>query len=338
MQVFLIVDYVDGAPLNMLSLSQQPQDLRKYLFSQLIDIFAELRRLEFTTGGSLMPDPSGGLIPVVGRMFSIPINELQTSPAGQRASALPRLNSTSDFARYQLQIMRELFQLPTPELSRNDAQLEVFALEHLGQQLPKLIDPQEDDNTFVLSHTDMGCRNVLVDSDLNITGIIDWEWACVIPRQLFMPPSWISGIELDIVSFRMHNTTLSEFLQILQDKSQTSPRLCQLAREWNQERLQNEPALPLAHILQDHWCLITVYFVFLYQRFFVENYSTLVPTFFQGNRKQQSLALEVERRVKTSEEYAQYLKDKGLFVPSEEAIRDRELLEEIRRLREKLKL
>ena len=49
---------------------------------------------------------------------------------------------------------------------------------------------------FVLMHGDMSLHggNLLWDKDLNLRGVIDWEWSYTVPRQCFIPPVWLIGI------------------------------------------------------------------------------------------------------------------------------------------------
>lgn len=55
--------------------------------------------------------------------------------------------------------------------------MELFALDHLEQLIPALTAPERDSDCFVLSHSDLRPANIIVDDDLNIISIIDWEWA-----------------------------------------------------------------------------------------------------------------------------------------------------------------
>ena len=57
------MNYVPGQPLDVQSLAADTRERRDYFYSQLIDIFAQMRQLEFSSAGSLMPDPSGVIIP-----------------------------------------------------------------------------------------------------------------------------------------------------------------------------------------------------------------------------------------------------------------------------------
>src|SRR6187399_2739100 len=44
-----------------------------------------------------------------------------------------------------------------------------------------------DDCPFVLTKRNSQPTNVIVGDDLNIQGIVGWEWACTVPRNFFSP-------------------------------------------------------------------------------------------------------------------------------------------------------
>lgn len=83
----------------------------------------------------------------------------------------------------------------TPRIAEDEA----FCFRKIKVALPQSLDSALDNGPFLLSHTDLRETNIIVDDELNITGIIDWEWSAVIPRQLFMPPTWIAGEEPGLV-------------------------------------------------------------------------------------------------------------------------------------------
>lgn len=63
---------------------------------------------------------------------------------------------------------------------------------------------------------------------MQVQGIIDWEFTSTIPRQVFTPPSWITGHDSIDANKQMH----AEFRDVLQEKSRTSSLCDQLQREW----------------------------------------------------------------------------------------------------------
>ncbi|KPM36855.1 hypothetical protein AK830_g9714 [Neonectria ditissima] len=62
---YLILDCMLGRSIDAQSLATDTQERREHLHSQLVDMLAEMRGLEFSSAGSLMPDPHGGPEPVI---------------------------------------------------------------------------------------------------------------------------------------------------------------------------------------------------------------------------------------------------------------------------------
>ena len=70
----------------------------------------------------------------------------------------------------------------------------------------------------------------------------------------------------------------------------------------------------MAAMLRHHSQMIHIYYLSLYPKFFKTPRQETVSQFFHRGGKDGIFTLEVQRRIKDSERYAQYLKDKGLFV------------------------
>ncbi|PGH12393.1 hypothetical protein AJ79_04341 [Helicocarpus griseus UAMH5409] len=61
--------------------------------------------------------------------------------------------------------------------------------------LMEWIKPEFNHGPFILSHSDLATRNIMIDDDYNIIAILDWEWSHTVPVQLFVPPSWLANTE-----------------------------------------------------------------------------------------------------------------------------------------------
>ena len=95
------------------------------------------------------------------------------------------------------------------------------------------------DGPFVLSHLDLRWPNIIVDDDLDILAVIDWEWTGSIPRQLFTPPSWIAGQEPPFVTGDEYRAEFAHFREILLIKADTSDACHLLSEEWDFELLSS---------------------------------------------------------------------------------------------------
>ncbi|KAM4063675.1 phosphotransferase enzyme family protein [Hirsutella rhossiliensis] len=314
-QAFLIIDWVSGRSLDMKSLVKATRERRNHFYSDLIDVLAQLRRLEFPVAGSLMPNFKGG-----------------SEPVGKGA---PRatFNSATQLVHQNCNVLSETYRLPTEELSRQTAELEIFALDSLEKQVPNVVDARWDDGPFVLTHTDLRCANIIIDDDFRIRGVIDWEWASTVPRQFFTPPLWITGHALEPI----HGISLdmfSEFRDVLHAKGGTSRDYEQLLHDWD---FDQKLTLPMAQILRHPSSLLHVFYTFIYPGLFLEPRDKVVAKFFKDDENG-ALAIEVQRRIDISKRYTQYLKDNGLFVEDEESQKLREWLAKGRELERKLGL
>ncbi|CZT13271.1 hypothetical protein WAI453_005405 [Rhynchosporium graminicola] len=72
---------------------------------------------------------------------------------------------------------------------------------------------------YFLQLNDFHASNVFVDSDWNITSLIDLEWICALPVELLEVPYWLSGCEIDEPRkerWEDFNVVRKEFLKIFE--------------------------------------------------------------------------------------------------------------------------
>lgn len=332
----MILEHVPGRSLDTRALVKAPRERRDYLYSQLVDVFAQLHQLELPSAGSLIPGVAGGSGPIVGPLCSMHVNEMQLH--GSEAAAPPPpapFISTNDFILHQLSLIKEAYRLPNAEQSLEDAQREAFALTHLHQLL--LADfvrtDAQDDGPFVLCHLDLRGDNIIVDDDLQIQAIIDWEWAGSVPRQFFTPPFWIAGLGPSYVTGKEYRTELVQFHKVLLARSDTSQAHRLLSREWDPEVLFRKRLLPIAMMLQHHSRLVAIFFRALYPELFEGPDMDVVPSFFERH-KNRDLAAEARRQFEKSERFTQHLQGMGIKTKPDTAAEKRQ---ELARRVEKLK-
>ncbi len=150
----MVLDYIDGQPLTKKMLRDSSEDCRRQFFGEVVDIFAQLRRLEFPRGGSLMPNTTVGIWarlwtfmflreqsftpqstigiefePKIVGAFSMRKNELQVD--GYTA---PRSIATTanEFFGEQYHLLQYMWKMPCQELSQEEAEREEFALHTLS--------------------------------------------------------------------------------------------------------------------------------------------------------------------------------------------------------------
>ncbi|OAA54965.1 phosphotransferase enzyme family protein [Niveomyces insectorum RCEF 264] len=336
-QVFIILDYIEGRPLTKKMLRESSEDCRRQLFENVIDMFAQLRMLEFPLGGSLMPNTTAeiwtrfwrllfprdesftpqatigpGLGPRIVGAFSMRKNELQVD-----GYEVPRFTAatSNEFFREQYHLLHSMWKMPVQELGREEAEREEFALHAVRpEKAQKTFGLQADasGDSFYLCHPDLRVNNIIVNDELRVCGVIDWEFSVTVPRRAFLPPSWITGHDTGSVVSKPDLS--SEFFGVLSSRKQRSSGHSQLAQDWS---VRDDVSFPMAYIYLDPSDLVLLFYRCIYPSLYNESPDKVVPNFFQRPENEQ-LQAEVVRRLHASEQYTQYLKDNDLFDDEEE--------------------
>ncbi|KAK9438409.1 phosphotransferase enzyme family protein [Metarhizium brunneum] len=73
---FIISDYIPGQSLSIKVLQNATEEHQRRFFDEIIDVFAQLRQLEFPRAGSLMPNLGHKSDPIVSGLLTMAANEL----------------------------------------------------------------------------------------------------------------------------------------------------------------------------------------------------------------------------------------------------------------------
>jgi len=268
----------------------------------------------------------------MGPFLSIELNELHKDQPDTATTVPPRqFSSAADFVLFHYNLIMQGFETPIQELPLRQAQREVFALRDLQSRLSELVDPRWNHGPFLLAHSDLRPSNIIVDDNLNIQGIIDWEWVGAVPRQMFLPPTWLLGQRPCFVASDGYSKEYAEFYTILADKGTAGS--AQLAEEWGPDLLGGL-SFPLAVALRHPSEFTSTYYEAMYPKFFQAYSDKTVASFFEkdGGSGSDGPAAQARRYVEASERYTQYLKDNGLFVVDERAQKLREWQEKRRQM------
>ncbi|KAK7393971.1 hypothetical protein QQX98_013245, partial [Neonectria punicea] len=312
-------------------LRDSSEDHRRQFFGEIVDIFAQLRTLQFPRGGSLMPNATVGTWHRLRK--AIFLQEESCTPQSNRDKesrqkivgafsmrknellidgyTAPRSITTTanEFFAEQYQLLQYMWKMPSHELGREEAEREEFALHALSsEEAQNILGPKTDSsgNLFCLSHPDLRVDNIIVDKELHICGVIDWEFSATVPLDAFLPPSWITGFDTGSIISRADFS--SEFTSVLSSKKQQSASHSQLAKDWD---FRNDFRLPTAYILLDPSDLVWLFYRYIYPRIYKEPRDAIVASFFQ-RPENKKLQLGLERRLRASERYTQYLKENNL--------------------------
>ncbi|KAG5802077.1 hypothetical protein H9Q74_014406 [Fusarium xylarioides] len=105
LQAFIIMDYIDGNPLDKAILHKAPTEARRRLLGEIVDVFAQLRGLEFSQGGSLTGiDDTTTSWSRLRRTFMPAREECFIPKATTNASFEPRIVGAFSIRKNELQI------------------------------------------------------------------------------------------------------------------------------------------------------------------------------------------------------------------------------------------
>jgi hypothetical protein len=306
---YIIMERVHGRPLGDEQFKNSSAEARRQFFVDLINMMTQLRGLEFDAAGSLMPIRRGtfpiihslwsSTKPTVVSAISMPINELHTQ--GGRTTPLLEAppTSVSEFVAQQYRLLRDIYLMPLQDLEESAAKYEVFAL-HTIQNHPmvqeRLRHRDDQPERFVLTHPDLRGSNIMVDDQLRILAIIDWEWAATVPAAFFTPPLLIMDSK----------QLLPEFCSVL--SSLSSSRTVLLQKEWA-ALADNDMTICLGYIFQHPYSLRDVFYASIYPSLFETDRKEALGEFFATRQWKE----EITRRLESSERYNQYLKANNLY-------------------------
>ncbi|KAK4033185.1 hypothetical protein C8A01DRAFT_19845, partial [Parachaetomium inaequale] len=315
---YLIHDFVPGNPLDISLFTKDMlnQGRKRHFYSQLIDILAQLRQQEFDRAGSLMPDPDGGDKPIVGNALSAALNEAQINNQKDMATLPARFSSATDFALHQHSLLAEAYELPESDMPLWLAGVQAVAVPDLKKFVLQHLDPRWEKGPFVLAHTNLRWADIIVDEALNIQGIVNWEWAATVPRQLSMPPPWLAGIPAEGIGRDVHQLEYWKFYGILTAKAARSQTCRQLAEDWRGDLLKRVD-LDLAVALLHPSRFSAVYCRRILPRFHKKYFGETTKDILLRLLKDMDGAdtAEIRGYMERCERYTEYLKENNLYVP-----------------------
>lgn len=271
-QIFIVSDYIDGKPLTPEILRTADRSVRSQLFREIFGVFAQLRRLNFDAIGSLMPGRSEEK-PLVSNLLTFAMNEIP-------GARLPTFSTAEEFMQSQFDMVRQHSALPTENLEESDARFELFAI----YTLEKFFTVPDKVNyaPFVLQHPDLRLQNIIVNDDLEVQAVIDWEFTHIVPLPLFVPPSWATGHDPELL-------LLSALFQLeLRDAAASNNALDQLRHEWYASKSN---VFHIAHIIRYPSDASTVFHEFFAKTLFGDDVDKAESDFFHAH-----IELDVEAR------------------------------------------
>lgn len=234
---YMVLEFVEGTPLSdYLRASQDPQkpstlkldvdtDIPRRAYRIMADILVELSRCRFSEIGGLVQNNETGRFSVEKRAMTFNMNEL----VGLANFPPERLSQDrfSNAATYFESLAND--HLHHFETQRNDAVADEadcrkqYIARCLFRNVAREFSKTYRDGPFPLLCDDLRPSNVLVDGNLNVQSVIDWEFCYAGPSESsYCSPWWLllacpETWEPDIEDFLTHFTPRQKlFLEILQ--------------------------------------------------------------------------------------------------------------------------
>jgi hypothetical protein len=197
---FMILEYIEGSPLFKINLSTLTEEEQMGLYSQLASIFIQLRQQEFDGIGSLTsPVNDSGNFALAGPL-SVDVNAQQVGGLNA-CDLIPLVGAFASTKEYvsalTAVIFNRFYSKRDSVFDEKDARMELYGLYQFRQLSEGWIKPNYNNGPFVLNHCDFSPSNIIVNGGLEIVAVLDWEWSCIVPIQLFLPPSWLTGYDVN---------------------------------------------------------------------------------------------------------------------------------------------
>ncbi|KAI1119030.1 phosphotransferase family protein [Nemania sp. NC0429] len=174
----------------------------EFLYRQMADILLQLSTARFPRIGSLVEEKDGRFS-VSGRPITDNMNTLLEF-TGLTPALLPSQPCSTSNKWYSALADMHLAQLTFQHngaVDDEDDARDKYVARQLFRQLasqgklgvePELDDSHGNARPFILYSEDLHPSNVLIDKDLRVVGVIDWEFAYAAPAQFsFDPPWWL---------------------------------------------------------------------------------------------------------------------------------------------------
>ena len=162
--------------------------LRANLFRDLSRILLSVTRLPLPRIGSFMID-NDGFLQLTNRPLSLEIQDLENE---RIPTNMARDYTYCTVNSYVMDILgvhnSRLINQPNAVNDTGDYLYQASALTAMQATIPSFFQRKFDRGPFVLSLTDLHPSNIFVDENWHITALIDLEWACVRPIELFKVP------------------------------------------------------------------------------------------------------------------------------------------------------
>ncbi|KAI1944149.1 hypothetical protein LOZ12_004268 [Ophidiomyces ophidiicola] len=259
------------------------------------------------------------------RPLTISINDQEVGGLNvcQYLSKHQTFTSTVDYAYMLLNtIFNEFYHRRDSVYDEEDARCYIYSLYLAQGVIMEWIRPEFNHGPFILMHKDLRPCNIIVDDNLNIISVLDWEWSHTVPTQLFVPPSWLTRRTLlsitHPISMILYNHELYHFRTAVERReyadynpSKSLTATLPLTKLWREFRQNHH--LFLAFGLQSPGCFSSVFLNVVDTHYFGLNRKERMRDFFERVIRQPALSV-VEQKLNEARLFQQECERLGIDV------------------------
>lgn len=222
---YLLMEYFEkGRGRTLSAVGHPPPEYRPTLFRSLRRILLDLARPLSKIGSFTVLD--SGEVSLSNRPLTRGLAVLENAGV---PTEIPRDQSYSSTDSYLLDLLnchdQRLIHQPNVARSKLDLEGQMATIVALRALYSSFMNTPLRREPPIFQFTDLHESNFFVDEQYHITGIVDIEWSCVLPREMQHPPFWLSGHELDDLdgegtreNEEKFKSACEEFLQILEEE------------------------------------------------------------------------------------------------------------------------
>ncbi|KAI9826624.1 MAG: hypothetical protein M1832_006220 [Thelocarpon impressellum] len=210
---FVLLEYIHGHTLIDAKYNTLDPARKRYLYRQLADIFIQLRQLEFDHMGALTLDEHGNPAFTNNRPLGIDFNDDQVDGQDPARMLKPHdvFTSTKASVRYLMkQAFHNYLRQRDAVGNEGNAKNHLYALHRMRDRALAWVDSRYDKGPFILMHGDLLPANIMVDADVRVLAVLDWEWSQTVPLQLLVPPYWLSGLRLELIGYKINIAAIAK--------------------------------------------------------------------------------------------------------------------------------
>lgn len=219
---YLLLEYIEETQGKMLSETwidgYHNVKLRANFFRGLSRILLNISGIPLPRIGSFIID-SNGFLRLSNRPLSAEIHQLENENIPTEMPRNYTYSTVDSYVLDELSIHDSRFRnQPNAVNDLGDCAYQLAALSAMRTVFPPFFRRDFRRGPFTFHLTDLHQSNIFVDSEWNITCLVDLEWACSRPIEMLMPPHWLTNKGIDQLETSEYDSIRTEFMDILTEE------------------------------------------------------------------------------------------------------------------------